>query len=195
MPDNFINRPADVQQMELYISSASGKAFADRCSKMLGTAANGLRPINIPRICFVSPFETVTVGQYVVTALPANHDKTTECLNYIISDGESTILWLHDTGILLQETWDYLKEQKMKFNFISMDCSFPRGTNAQTEHMDILQCKEQVEKLRSLGCVKESTLVFLSHIGHNVNTTHRDLVVEASALDLHIAYDGMQINV
>lgn len=195
MPDNFINRPADVQQMELYISLGSGEAFADRCSKLRGTAANGLRPINLPRICFFSPFETAWVGRYTVTAIPANHDKAIECLNYIISDGESTILWLHDTGILLQETWDYLKEHKMKFNFISMDCSFPRGTNSKTEHMDIQQCKELADTLWSMGYMRENALVYLSHIGHNVNATYQDLALEASRCNLHVAYDGLQINI
>ena len=193
MPDNFVNRPEGVQPMRLFISRGSGQSFAERCSKLQGNAAKGMRPIHVPEVCFLSSFETVTIGRYTVTALPANHDKTIECLNYIISDGESTVLWLHDTGILLQKTWDYLKEHRMIFDFISMDCSFSRGTNVQTEHMDIIQCKEQVEILRSMGCVKESTLVFLSHIGHNVNATHGDLTEEASDCGLYVAYDGMQI--
>lgn len=195
LPDNFINRPADVQKMELYISKGSGRVFAERSSKMRESAANGMRPINIPQLCFIPPFGTIVMGNYTVTALPANHDKSLECLNFIISDGKSTVLWLHDTGILLEETWDYLKENKMEFDFISMDCSFPRGTNASTEHMDMFQCKEQVEILHSMGCVKESTLVFLSHISHNVNATHLDLTKEAAEFDLHVAYDGLCVTV
>ena len=125
-----------------------------------------MRPINIPQVFFIDPFETVTMGRYTVTALPANHDRAIECLNYIISDGSNTILWLHDTGIPLPRTWDYLKEHKLKFDLVSMDCSFPHGTNANAEHMDMKQCREQVEILQHIGCMKETTLVFLSHIGH-----------------------------
>lgn len=195
MPDNFINRPADVQQMELYISSGSGKAFADRCSKLRETAANGMRPINIPQVFFISPFETVTMGQYTITALPANHDKAIECLNFIITDGERSILWLHDTGTLLQETWDYLEENRPKFEIVSMDCSFPHGANSKTEHMDILQCEEQIEMLRGMECLNDSALVFLSHIGHNVNATHVDLSIEATKYNFLVAYDGLQVTI
>ena len=195
MPDNFINRPADAQQMTLYISRGSGQAFAERCSILRGKGANGMRPINIPQVFFIAPFETVTMGRYTVTALPANHDRAIECLNYIISDGSNTILWLHDTGIPLPRTWDYLKEHKLKFDLVSMDCSFPHGTNANTEHMDMKQCSEQIEILKHIGCMKESALVFLSHIGHNVNATHVALEQEASRYHMRVAYDGLQVSV
>ena len=195
LPDNFINRPTDVQQMELCISFGSGKAFFDRCEKLRKPASNGLRPINIPEIRFIAPFESVNLGKYTVTALPANHDQAIESLNYIISDGIHTVLWLHDTGVLLQETWDFLRMQKPVFDFISMDCSFPRGTNAKTEHMDILQCKELADTLYSMGFAKQSTSVYLSHIGHNANATHLMLEAEAEAYNLHIAYDGLHIQI
>ncbi|MGM9622437.1 MAG: MBL fold metallo-hydrolase [Butyricicoccus porcorum] len=195
MPDNFINRPANVQQMELYISSGSGKAFADRCAKLEVRPSNGLRPINIPQIRFLSPFETAQIGRYTVTALPANHDKAVESLNYIISDGESSILWLHDTGVLLDETWLYLKEHKTVFDFISMDCTFPRGTNSKAEHMDMQQCKELADTLWNMGYIRDRSLVYLSHIGHNVNVTHQNLMIEASNSNLRVAYDGMQVSI
>lgn len=193
MPDNFINRPADVQQMELYISSGSGRDFAERCQKFKGATTGDLRPVNIPHIHFIAPFETVKMGCYTVTALPANHDKSIECLNFIISDGKRTVLWLHDTGVLLEETWIYLKNHKSVFDFISMDCSFSCGTNSKTEHMDLQQCKELTDTLWNMGYMRTGSLVYLSHIGHNVNLSHQDLTMEASNSNLRVAYDGMQI--
>ena len=195
MPDNFINRPAGAQRMQLCISSGSGKSFADRCEKLRKSASNGLRPINVPDVHFLASFDTAQMGKYTVTALPANHDPAIECLNYIISDGIHAVLWLHDTGILLPETWEYFEKQKLVFDFISMDCSFPRDTNSQTEHMNMRQCKEQLDILQRMGCTKDSTQVYLSHIGHNVNATHLQLECEAGACGLHVAYDGLHIQI
>lgn len=76
-----------------------------------------------------------------------------------------------------------------------MDCSFPRGTNSKTEHMDIQQCKELADTLWSMGYMRENAPVYLSHIGHNVNATYQDLALEASRCNLHVAYDGLQINI
>lgn len=195
MPDNFINRPAGVQPMQLYISHGSGQAFAARCSKLQGSAAKGLRPINVPQVCFLAPFETASMGPYTVTALPANHDPAIECLNYIISDAAHSILWLHDTGILLPETWEYLEKHNMQFDLISMDCSFPHNSNAKTEHMDMQQCHAQIVALQNMGCIKETTLVYLSHIGHNVNATHIDLEQAALQYQMQVAYDGLEVTV
>ena len=87
-----------------------------------------------------------------------------------------------------------MKEHKLKFDLVSMDCSFSHGTNANAEHMDMKQCSEQVEILQHIGCMKETTLVFLSHIGHNVNATHVALEQEASQYQMRIAYDGLQVS-
>ena len=193
LPDNFINRPEGVQAMQLYISRGSGEVFAERCAKLRGPAANGLRPINVPEISFLSAFETVKMGPYTVTALPANHDKAIESLNFIISDGEHTVLWLHDTGIPLPETWAYLQEHEMRIDLVSMDCSLPNGANSKVEHMDMQQCRDLVDQLRNMGYMEQTSLAYLSHIGHNANVTHEELEIEAESNGLRVAYDGMQV--
>jgi hypothetical protein len=76
-----------------------------------------------------------------------------------------------------------------------MDCSFPHETVSKTEHMNMRQCKEQLEMLQRMGCVRDSASVYLSHIGHNVNGTHLQLEQKATAIGLHVAYDGLQIQI
>ena len=195
MPENFINRPVGTPKMELYISSASGHEFNELCSKYHKDTAEGLRPVNIPDIHFIAPFETVILGKYKITALPANHDKSLECLNFIITDKECTVLWLHDTGIPLKETWDYLERHPAFFDFVSMDCSFPKDKHSKTEHMNIIQCRELALKMYKLGYLKTTTKIYLSHIGHNVNYTHKELEKIASENNMHVAYDGLCIDI
>ena len=195
MPENFINRPEGTKKIELFISRGSGQDFAELCSKYQGKLTYGLRPVNIPDIHFIAPFETVNIGRYMVTAIPANHDRAIECLNFIISDTKHTVLWLHDTGILLNETWNYLKEKQLEFDLVSIDCSFPYSTHSQTEHMNIQQCKELTVNFLDLGYLKKTGVVYLSHISHNVNLTHMKLEMEASKSNLYVAYDGLCVEI
>ena len=111
--------------------------------------------------------------------LPANHDPKVETLNFIITYEGRSILWLHDTGIMLEETLDYIKGIKPRFDFISMDCALARGKYVTDEHMDILQCAKTAETLRHMGCLNENTMIYLSHIGHLVERTHEELLEDA----------------
>lgn len=71
----------------------------------------------------VKAFEPFEVEGYTVTALKADHDQKTDPFIYIISNGEKTMLYAHDTGYFPDETWDYLERQKPVFDFVSIDCT------------------------------------------------------------------------
>lgn len=66
----------------------------------------------------VKAFEPFEVEGYTVTALKADHDQKTDPFIYIISNGEKTMLYAHDTGYFPDETWDYL-ERKSPYSTLS----------------------------------------------------------------------------
>lgn len=45
-----------------------------------------------------------------MTALPANHMANEVGHLYIIDDGTAKVLYLHDTGLLFDEVYDYLQK-------------------------------------------------------------------------------------
>src|SRR5436309_2283982 len=51
-----------------------------------------LRPISLP-------------GDLVATPLPADHDRSQQCVNYLIESGRSRLLIAHDTGWYEEPTW------------------------------------------------------------------------------------------
>lgn len=44
-----------------------------------------------------------------------------EALIFVIEDGRSTLLYANDTGALPEETLDFIEQQNIKFDVVSMD--------------------------------------------------------------------------
>lgn len=194
LADNLISRSEGAQPMQVFVSSASGQKIAQKAEKFHKQAVQqGLRPVCVPDIHFVKPFVPFTCGTYQVTPIPARHDPSVETLNFLIK-GEKTVLWLHDTGLMLPETEQYLQEIQPHIDFISIDCALPCGRYFSEEHMDILRCNLTVELLRKFGCVDDKTMVYLSHISHLVERTHEELTEQAKQYNFHVACDGAVIN-
>ena len=53
------------------------------------------------------------MGSYHVVPLLADHAKGEQCLIYIISKGNKTILYDHDSGWFPEESWEVLKNFKL----------------------------------------------------------------------------------
>ena len=194
MAENLLSRPKDGKPIRLFISRGSGQEIASKSEKLRNMPPReDVRSVCCPYVFFAEPFVPFTCGDYTVVPLPANHDPKVETLNFVISSKGKNILWLHDTGLMLEETAKYLKGSQIHLDFISMDCAIARGKHITGEHMDILRCAQTVESMRQFGCVDENTLIYLSHIGHLVECTHQELVHEAREFGFHAAHDGAVI--
>lgn len=77
---------------------------------------DALKEKNVLALHPVKAFEPFEVEGYTVTALKADHDQKTDPFIYIISNGEKTMLYAHDTGYFPDETWNYL-EQTARIRF------------------------------------------------------------------------------
>lgn len=146
----------------------------------------------IPHI--VRAFEPFMIEDYRIIPLPAHHAKNVESLIYIIEHGDEAILWCHDTGPLLKETWAYLETYPGKFGYVSLDCTLKRGDRITASHMDIDQCAEVADRLRELGRLTDDCLLYLSHIGHLLDRTHDEMAAEAAELGMCVAHDGLTVN-
>ncbi len=148
------------------------------------------------QIHVLKPFEKTRVGRYEVTPLKATHPTENPFL-YIISDGEKTILYAHDTGLFCEENFEFVKKTGVKFDFISLDCTkgdledldYP---NHQCLGRNILTC----DRLRKIGAVSESTKIVLGHFSHKgVRTCYDDLSPFAEKHGFIVSYDGMATEV
>lgn len=139
------------------------------------------------------PFSKVTIDGFNVVPYKANHAFSTYPLIYEISDGNKRMLYGHDTGIFLDETWDYLKENKPYFNLVSLDCTMGIASSSGHHHMNVSDCANTKEKLIELGCADENTIFILNHFSHNGHVTYDELVPIAEKEGFLVSYDGMEI--
>lgn len=140
----------------------------------------------------VSPYEPFSAGEYTVTALRANHDPKVEPYIYIISKDGKSMLYAHDTGIHMPETWEYFEKTKPYFNFVSLDCTMGDGNNT-TFHMGLSCCAEFMKRLKDLGCADDNTIACTNHFSHNGHMIYDDTVEPAQKLGLLVSYDGLEI--
>ncbi len=147
---------------------------------------------NSVRIRRVEPFDSFRMGPYIVTSLPADHDKNEQCLIYVISDGERTILYGHDSGWFPQETWDKLAD--FKFDLVIFDCT--NGPSPEIRyHMGIEGVLRAKEKMVEMGLASNDTIFIATHFSHNGGLLHEELEEKLKPKNVHVAYDGMRIDI
>ena len=147
------------------------------------------------RLHALKPFETAEAGGYLVTPLRANHG-TPHPFVYIISDGEKTILYLHDTGLLPEDSLAYLEDSGLRFDLVSYDCT---GGNYErlnyTSHLCFREIREYTERFRALRLIDDSTVLVLNHFSHNSPDVNYDDRAVYEELGYVMSYDGLEITI
>ena len=191
---DFTSRYRSDQTWHLYLPPRLADREAENYQRIL-RSNDKTPPRRCPELHRVEPFRPFSIGDYRITALPARHMAEGESLVYCITHNGKTAAWLHDTGELLPEVRAYLKSSPLHFDFVSMDCTLERGSHFTPNHMDILQCAETADFLKSIGCADSGTVFVLSHIGHLIDRTHEELCREAESFGFRVAYDTMEIEI
>ena len=144
----------------------------------------------------LSPFVPVKVGKYTVTPIKAMHPTENPFL-YIISDGISTILYAHDTGFLPEEDFEFFKNQGVKLDFISLDCS--KGDLEDLDypwHQCLGRNVKTRERLLNDGVITNDTKIVLSHFSHKGKNTAYDIFAPiAQKQNFITSFDGLEIEV
>lgn len=112
-------------------------------------------------------YRTQRVGDYDVTPVRGNHG-TAHPYNYIISDGEKTLFYVHDSGWPFEETWDYFEKEKPHFDLVSMDCC--SGSEEEIDfkqHMCLGDNRRFRAELIRRGYADEKTVFVVNHFSHN----------------------------
>lgn len=146
------------------------------------------------KIKTVKAFEPFKVKNYSIIPLTANHDYSIDSLIYIISDGEKTMLYGNDTGWFPEETWAFLKNSGVRFDYVSLDCTCTGDTVERPNgHMNLVACKATKEEMLKIGCADEKTVFCLHHFSHNGGYTYEELVPIAEKMGFLVSYDTMEV--
>lgn len=142
----------------------------------------------------IYPFDTVTVGDYTVTALPARH--MPHALFYMIEKNGKIILYAHDTGYFREEVFDFLSKKKPHLDLISLDCTnVDIPISDEGGHMGFANIERVLKRLTDLGCVDDRTIKVVNHFSHNGNPLHAHLEDRAATYGCIVSYDGMSVEV
>lgn len=146
--------------------------------------------IDCKQICY---FETVSVGDYSVTALPARHYEGDGALFYIIKS-DKTLLYAHDTGYFYDEVFEYIKTNGISFDMISLDCTYvDRPVSDSNTHMGIDNINRVVKRLADIGAVTDKTQVYINHFSHNAAPIHDKLEKRVAEYGYKVSYDGLTV--
>ena len=142
----------------------------------------------------IYPQQSLTVGSYIVTAFPANHDPIVEPLLYAIQMNGRTIFYGTDIATLPEETWRGFHKHKLQFDLVILDHTY--GPNEPgSDHLSAHQFIEHVARMHSQGLLTPNARAFATHIAHEGNPAHPQLEEFAKQNGYEIAYDGLVLEI
>jgi phosphoribosyl 1,2-cyclic phosphate phosphodiesterase len=142
----------------------------------------------------VDTFKPFQFGVYKVIPLPANHALDSGALLYAITSHEKSILYATDTAPFLEATWQAFQQFKLQFDLVVLDHTYgPDETGG--DHLSAHQVSQHAERLRARGFLKGGGRLLATHIAHQGNPIHPELVEFATNHGYEVAYDGLSINV
>ena len=146
-------------------------------------------------VTVLKPFETVQIGDYTVTPLPARHMPGGEPLFYIIKGGDGkTLLYAHDTGYFFEEVFAYIKENGIVFDMVSLDCTnMDIAISDEGNHMGFPNIGRVLERLGAMGAVTDKTVKYVNHFSHNGNPLHHVLEPRAAEYGCAVSFDGCTV--
>lgn len=146
------------------------------------------------RIQPVEPFKPFSAGAYRVTAFPANHAATMGAMLYSVEASGHSIFYGTDTAVFLESTWQAFHQFQMQFDLVILDHTYGPGQSG-SDHLSAHQVIEHVQRMRQEGLLKSNARAFATHIAHEGNPAHPELVNFARQYGYEVAYDGLVLEV
>lgn len=146
-------------------------------------------------------FETVSVGQYEVTALPANHSTAypeEQPVHYVLRDKETdkTLFWGCDGAWLYNSTYHYIN--KLKFDAMVLDCTVGdiESDFRMFEHNNIRMIEEMLKSLVGwYHIMKDGGQIYANHMARTLHTSHDLLRARLAPLGVIPAQDNLLIEI
>jgi phosphoribosyl 1,2-cyclic phosphate phosphodiesterase len=142
----------------------------------------------------IESLKPFTFGRYRVTAFPANHAPTMGAMLYAVETDKRCVFYGTDTATLLEQTWQAFHQHKMRFDVVILDHTYGPAQPG-SDHLSAHQVIEHMVRMRDEGLLTPNARVFATHIAHEGNPAHPELVNFAKQHGYEIAYDGLVLEV
>jgi phosphoribosyl 1,2-cyclic phosphate phosphodiesterase len=140
----------------------------------------------------INPFESLVLGKYHITALPANHDAKVEPLIYSISQNQKTLLYATDTDSISEPVWAAFHRHQMHFDIVILDHTYGLNTDSGG-HLNANRFMDTINRLRSENLLNIHSRIFATHISHEGNPVHEEMVKFADTHGYEVAHDGLVV--
>jgi phosphoribosyl 1,2-cyclic phosphate phosphodiesterase len=140
----------------------------------------------------VEAFRPFSLGRYQVTAFPANHDPVVEPILYAVEAGGRTVFYGADTAALPEETWQGFRRHRLRFDLVILDHTYGPGKSG-SDHLSARLVREHLARMREEGLLASGARAYATHIAHDANPAHPDLVAYGAQHGYEIAYDGLVV--
>lgn len=140
----------------------------------------------------IEALQSFAVGPYQVTAFPANHDPAVDPLLYAVQMDGYCLFYGTDTDALSEEAWQGFHRHQLRFDLVILDHTYGPNKTAN-DHLSAPQFIEHAARMRAEGLLADNARLFATHIAHDANPAHPELVSFAAQHGYEIAYDGLTI--
>ena len=179
------------EKLKVYLSSVA-YSIMKRCIKERGV--NEERLYKRFEFTEVLPYAPFTVGEYVVTALPARHASEGEAFIYLIERDGKTIFYGNDTGYFSEEIDEYLAGQGKKIDLLSLDCTKCDKEFDYYTHMSMSEGRRIADRFVNKGLLNEGAKLYFTHFSHNSGMIYDDMKdVAMEKYGFLLAYDGLTL--
>jgi phosphoribosyl 1,2-cyclic phosphate phosphodiesterase len=142
------------------------------------------------KIHTIESLQPFAFGRYHVIAFPANHAPTMGAMLYAVESNGRSIFYGTDTATFLDQTWQGFHQYQMRFDVVILDHTYGPDEPG-SDHLSAHQVIEHVARMRNEGLLAQNARAFATHIAHEGNPTHPELVDFARQHGYEIAYDGL----
>ncbi|UUZ95231.1 MBL fold metallo-hydrolase [Paenibacillus sp. P25] len=135
------------------------------------------------------PGETREFTPYTVRSVAASHHlRMGDAMNYILHDGETTVLYASDTGMYEEKVWREL--EGLSFDAIVMESTIGLRPSGK-EHLNFTDLALMIERLESIGAVTGRTVKIATHFSHQGVEPYEETKQILARMGIVCAYDGM----
>lgn len=185
----FPNGGKDKKPLQIFLTKKSGKLLR----KCFFDEKIMIKDKTAVAVNYIKKFQTFETAGYTVTALKADHSRVLDSIFYIISKDGKNVLYAHDTGYFPKETWEYIENTNIKFNFVTLDCTCAIDKKAYGHHMGYKACKDVKDRLIKSGHADENTIFCINHFSHNCGYIYDELCEFAEKDGFVVSFDGLEI--
>jgi len=186
----FVPKPY-ADRLALYGS----KDVVSTIMRCLSPDGSPLNPERFPlRLHSMTAGSTVSVYDYRVTPILANHDPSQECFNYIIEDDAgATLLYAADTGWYTPSTWEFLKQ--FKLDGIVVEATKGLQEDGYAGHLSIPEVIKFRSRLIDCGVFRHDAPMVTTHVSHLSGLMHDEMQALLEPHHILAGYDGMVFTV